>query len=167
MIGQFGLCQLRHACVKIEVALGKGNVDVAAFADRLAIVERFQNGEQAGVFLQEAGNGVKVLGAAMTAEPFPFRLGLAGGGDGGVDLVLRGLAEVGQGFAIGGVARLEVLARRGPLAVDILAKGGALVDDPGKRVGGGFRGGAILHGLEDFLDGHTRVLRLWRGVFIR
>ena len=55
--------RLRPAGMVDEVADGQRHVDVAAFADRLAVVERFQHREEALVALHGAADGVEHLGA--------------------------------------------------------------------------------------------------------
>ena len=78
-VRQLVLHQLRHARVKVEVPLRQGNVDVTRLADRLAVVERFQNREEAAVLLQQPRECIEVSGAPVAAQCFPFRLGFAGG----------------------------------------------------------------------------------------
>ncbi len=153
-IWQFAVHQLRHARVVVEMAVDQRDIDVAAFADRFAVVERLQHTEKTGMFLHQAGEGVEVFGALMARETRPFRLCAAGGGDGGVDVVLRGLGERGEGLAGGGVARDETVAGRGHLAVDEMAIAIAAIDEPGQRFGGGFRGGAVVEAFEDLGDVH-------------
>ena len=81
-VGVFGGEELGEAGVVGEVAGDEGDVDVAALADRFAVVEGFKDGEEAGVFLGQAGEGVEVLRALVGGEFGPFRLGAAGGCDG-------------------------------------------------------------------------------------
>jgi len=137
------------------MALHQWDVDITAFADRLAVVQSFQNREEAAVLLQQAGNGVEIFGTAMTAQAFPFGLGFARSFDGGIDLVLRCLRQVGESLAVGGVLGLEVLAWCGPVTVDEVAKGRALIDNPGQRISCAFGGGAVIHGFEDLFNGHV------------
>ena len=53
--------------MEIEVALRKWDVDVAAFADRFAVVECFKHGKEAAVFLHKPRKGVKDARPAMPA----------------------------------------------------------------------------------------------------
>ena len=50
----------------IEVASDERNIDVAAFPDGFAVVESFENGEMAGMFLDLAGDGVEKFCALVT-----------------------------------------------------------------------------------------------------
>jgi hypothetical protein len=54
--------------VVVEVAGDQRDVDVARLADRLAVVERLQHGEQAGVLLHLARERVEVARAAVAAQ---------------------------------------------------------------------------------------------------
>ena len=69
--GQLALHQLRPAGVIVEVAGDQRDVDVARLADRLAVVQRLQHGEQARVLLDLAGNGVEIAGADVARRVFP------------------------------------------------------------------------------------------------
>ncbi len=85
--------QLRHAGVVVEMPRDQRDVDIAAFADRLAVVQRLQHREQARVLLHQPRQGIEVPRPARARPGLrPFRLRRAGGGDGGVDVRLRGLA---------------------------------------------------------------------------
>ena len=77
-VGQFLVHQLRHACVVVEVADRQGHVDVAALADRFAVVEGFHDGQKAAVFLHQARDGIEDAGARVAVFG-PCGLGAAGG----------------------------------------------------------------------------------------
>src|SRR5579859_4940543 len=49
----------------IEVASDERNINVAAFANGLAVIERFEDGEAAGMFLDLAGKRVEETGAGV------------------------------------------------------------------------------------------------------
>jgi hypothetical protein len=68
--GEFFCKKLRKARVVVEMPLCEGDVDVARLADRLAVVEGFQDGEEAGVLLQEPGQRVEVFRARSWPESF-------------------------------------------------------------------------------------------------
>ena len=104
VIAQLRIHQLRPAGMIIEMARDQGDVDIARFADGLAIVEAFDHGEQARVLLNVAGDGVNVARALVRAEGGPGRLRAAGGGYGGVDVGGAGVRDLRQGFAAGRVA---------------------------------------------------------------
>jgi hypothetical protein len=61
----------------IEMASGKRYVDVARFPDRLAVVERFDDGDQARMALNQARERIEVPGAGMSGELCPRALRLA------------------------------------------------------------------------------------------
>ena len=58
-------------------------------ADRLAVVERLQHGEEAAVLLDLPGEGVEVAGAGVAARAPTSRLGRARRRDGRVDVGRR------------------------------------------------------------------------------
>ena len=60
------------AGVVIEMADDQRNVDVAAFADRLAVIQRLQHRQQAGVLLDMAGQRVKMPRPVMARQRRPF-----------------------------------------------------------------------------------------------
>jgi len=109
-VGQLGLHQLRPAGMVVEMAGDERNVDVAALADRLAVVQRFQHGEQPAVALHQAGERVEIAGAAMTGERRPCRLRPGGGLHRGIDVGGIGLRDARQHLAGGGSDRLEACA---------------------------------------------------------
>ncbi len=154
-VRKFGGHQLRHPGVIVEMPLGKGDVDVAAFPDRLAVIKGFEHGEQPRMFLQQPRNGVEEPCPARPTQRLPSRLRCPCGGNGRVDIGLRRLRERGQNFARGRIAAVKTCSRIGEGAADEMAEARALIDDPCQRVPGAFGGGAILHGLEDLLDGHS------------
>ena len=59
----------------VEVAGHERDIEIPGLADRLAVVERLQHGEQAGVLLHVAGERVEVAGAGVPAHLPPTRLG--------------------------------------------------------------------------------------------
>ncbi len=77
-VGQLLLHELGPAGMVIEVARHQRHVDVAGFPDRLAVVERLQDGKEPAVLLNLPGDGVEVAGPAVPAEGPPVRLRLAG-----------------------------------------------------------------------------------------
>mmetsp|Transcript_22535 Transcript_22535/g.36541 ORF Transcript_22535/g.36541 Transcript_22535/m.36541 type:complete len:378 (+) Transcript_22535:9097-10230(+) len=157
-VGQFSLHQLGHASVVVKVTLGQRHVDIAGLADGFAIVQRFENREQATVFLQKACNGIKDARAGVAAGFGPFWLGGTGGFDGDVDIRLGGLGQGCERLAIGGITAFETVTGFGKGAIDEVAKARTLINNPRQCVARGFRGGAIVHGLEDVFDGHVCVL---------
>ena len=70
----------------VKVTRREVDIKVARLADRLAIVETFDDGEQAGVLLDQPRNRIEILRALETIKILPGLLRLAGGFDGGVDI---------------------------------------------------------------------------------
>ena len=66
--GQLALHELGPAGVVVEVPGHEGDVQVPRLADGLAVVQGLEHGEQAGVLLDVAGQGVEVAGAAVAAQ---------------------------------------------------------------------------------------------------
>ena len=75
--GKLAVERLRPAGMMQEMADRQRHVDVAALADRLAVVDRFQHREQALVALHGAADGVEHLGALVAGRGAPFRQRLA------------------------------------------------------------------------------------------
>ena len=113
VVGELGFKKLRPAGVVIKVARDERNIDVAALADGLAVVHRFENGETARMLLHLPGESVEIAGALMAAERLPCGQSLARGGDGGFDVGGVALGDFGEGFAGRGIAGGLVLAARG------------------------------------------------------
>ena len=129
------------------------HINVAAFADRFAVVQCLHHGQQTAVFLQKAGDCIKDTRTFM-ARLGPCRLRLAGGFDGGLDLGCGAFGYACQLFACGWVVRWEIIAQCAPFAVDVMARNAATIGDPLQCLFATFRGRAVFHGVEDFFDGH-------------
>ena len=57
----------------IKMPLCQCDIDITGLADRLAIIERFQNCKQARVLLQQPGQPIENFGAGVPALGFPYR----------------------------------------------------------------------------------------------
>ncbi len=114
-----------------EVRRDDRDVDVARLLDRLAVVERLEDGELAAALLDDARDPVEVLGALAARHPRPdARVGAARGLDGGVDVGLVGLGDLGEHLLGRGADRLERRAVTvDELAVDEQPVGRLEVDD--------------------------------------
>src|ERR1700690_2158455 len=97
----------------IKVARHKGNIDVAAFADGLAVVHGLEHGEAARVLLHQARKRIEISRALMATECLPGRKCLARGCDGSVHIVDIALGDFGESFAVGGIAGGLILAAQG------------------------------------------------------
>ena len=107
------------------------------------------------MLLQQARDGIEVLGPARAAKRFPFALRLAGGLNGGVHVGLSGLGQAGQYFPRGRVPAVKAVAWGGELTVDEMTEAAALIDQPGQCLGGAFGCRAVFHGVENLFDGHV------------
>src|SRR6478735_1922420 len=102
-----------------EVRRGERQVDVARLLDRLASVERLEDGELARALLEDAGDAEEVLRALGAGERRPaVGEGGACGGDGATDVGRRGLADGRERLLVAGRDRLVRLRRLEPLAAD-------------------------------------------------
>ncbi len=97
-----------------EVRRGERDVDVARLLDRLAAVERLDDGELARALLDAAGDAVDVLAALLARHLRPHLLvGAARRRDGAVDVGLVRVGDLGDHRLGRGVDGGEVLAARG------------------------------------------------------
>jgi hypothetical protein len=147
--GEFGVEKLRPAGVMVEVAGDERDVEVARLADGLAVVHRFQHGQQARVALHDARERVEVPRAAVAAECLPCGKGLSCRPDRRVDVLLGALGDVGDALPRCRVHHLERRRRLRPLAVDEVAEAAVVLVEPLlcrlRRLGSG----TVLHGIED------------------
>ena len=154
--GEFIRDQLRPAGMVVEMAGHQRNVDIARFADGLAIVHRLQHGEEALALLDGAGDGVEILRARMAGEFGPRAEALARSLHRRIDICRRALRDAGNVLAIGGVGDIEQLRWFGEAAIDEVAKALLMGFQPVEHMGVAFRGRAIVHGVEDLCDaGHV------------
>ena len=151
---------LGPAGMVVEMPRHQRHVDVAAFTDRLAVVERFKHGKEAFAFLDVAGKRVKPLRPFMARKPAPAGLCRAGGLHRPGHVPGASRRHLGQHLARRGVRRGEGLAglREGP--VDEMAKGSARLQ-PGPHLARCLGGRAILHRLQDLCHaGHPGSLSI-------
>jgi hypothetical protein len=91
-----------------EVRRDGRDVDVAGLLDRLAVVERLEDGELAAALLDDPCDPVEVLGALAAGHPRPdLVVGLASGLDRGVDVGVARLRDLGEDLLGGRADRLE------------------------------------------------------------
>ena len=100
LAGELVFEQLGPAGVVVKMASHQGHVDIAAFANRLAVVQRLEHRQQAGLALHHAGQGIERPGPAA-AQPGPGRLRFPGCRHGALDVGLRGLGDLGELFVTG------------------------------------------------------------------
>ena len=153
-VGHLGRHQLRPAGVMVEVAGDERDVDVARLADRLAVVHRLEDGEQARVLLNLPRQRVEVAGADVSRRRAPGGEGGAGGAHGGVYILARGLRDLDQRLRVGWIDAGEILAAGGiaPVVVDEEAQMWRVRVEPRLRGRGRLRREAVAHRLEDLTN---------------
>jgi len=141
--------------VVVEVPRHQRDVEVARLADRLAVVERLQHGQQARVLLDLAGERVEVARAAVATERLPGGQRGAGGAHGAVDVGVAALGAQRERGAGGRVDGLEGVGAGGfEHAVDHMPEAPAVPRQPGAGGVGGLGGGAVVERLEQVANGH-------------
>ena len=109
---------------------GERKVDVARLLDRLAAVERLEDGELARTLLQEPRDAEEVLRALRAGEGRPaVRVGGAGRRDGATDVFGRALADRCERLLVARGDRLVRLGGLEPLAADEVPVALANLDD--------------------------------------
>ena len=154
---EFGVDQRGPAGVMVEVAGDQGNVDVARFADRLAVVDRLEHGKEALALLHVAGERVEMTRTLVAGERRPFRQRLARRRDRRVDVGVRALRRAGDPLAGRRVEHVEQRAGLGEPPVDEMAEARRMLREPGPDVLAAFRRRAIVHGAQDVLDQRHRL----------
>ena len=149
MLRPLGGQQLRPAGVVIEVAHRQRHINVAALADGLAVVQRFEHGKQTRMLLQAAGQGIQELGTLVPAQRSPCWPGGLGRLHGSINFLDRGLRNLGQGLAVGRVDAGKVVPARHPFAVDEMPKPAPALAQPGLCIGSRFGRRAIVHGVQN------------------
>ena len=116
--GKLAVDQRGPTGVMVEMAGDQRNVDVARLTDRLAVVDRFQNGQKALPLLHMARERINMLRPLEAGKRRPFRLGLSRRGDGGVDVLRRALRNARDALAARGIEDIEQVAGLREDAVD-------------------------------------------------
>jgi hypothetical protein len=112
----------------VEMPDRQRNVGIARLADRLAVVEAFQNGKEPLALLQMAGDGVEITAALEARKLRPAGKGFRRSGDGGVDFGLPGRRNAGERFAVGRILDPDAgSVRAGETAVDKMAEDASMV----------------------------------------
>src|SRR5262249_10824622 len=99
--GKFLRDQLSPAGVMIEMPCDQRNIDVAALANRFAVVECFQHCEAARMFLNLASQSIQKTGAGMRRERLPTRKSSTCSADGSVNVSRRSLCNFREVLARG------------------------------------------------------------------
>merc|ERR1719399_1338699 len=105
----------------LEVGVREGEVRALREGERLAVVQGLQQGQALLVFLDQLSELKKLLATLLPGHtrPRPLVKGLAGGGDGLVDIPLSGRLEVTDLRLCAGVDALEGLPLHGILELPV------------------------------------------------
>ncbi len=141
---------LGPAGMMIEMTRDERDIDVAGFADRLAIVQRFKDSKQPAFLLDLARDGIEIFGALEPGQLRPARKGGAGGFDGLFHFGFARLGDVGQLFAIGRIVRGKCFARLGETAIDEMAELFSVRSQPIEGRASGFGSRTVFEGFKDF-----------------
>ena len=147
----------------IEMAGDQRNVDIARLADRLAIVDRFQNRQETLALLHVARERIKMLRPLEAGERRPFGLSLPRRGDRCVDVGRRALRGAGDPFAGRGIEDIEQVAGFVEDAVDEMPEARLVLFEPRSDVLGAFGRRTVVHRAQDVLDDAHRSLKPSRG----
>src|SRR6266478_1117670 len=155
--GKFLLEQLCPARMMIEMARYQRNIDVAALANRLSVVESFENREPARMFLHLPRQRIEVARTRMRSEGLPRWQSTPRGFHRAVDIGCRSLCDRCEFFTSGRICRVEIRSRRGrlPSAVYEMSETPVVTVQPRESLARILRCGAVLHGHEFFDDAHS------------
>src|SRR5262249_55497380 len=144
------------AGVMIEVSRDQRDIDIAALADGLAIVQRLQNREAARVLLYLAREGVEIARPGVRADLLPMRKRFAGSADSSVYVLCVALGDAGELLAGRGIVGVEIFAGHGryPLAADEVPEAALVTVEPGECLLGVLEGCSVFHGGEFGGDAH-------------
>ena len=160
---KFALGQRRPAGVMVEVAGDERHVDVAQFADRLAVVERLQHREEALALLHMPRQRIEMLRALVAGKRRPPSLRLARRGDRRVDVGRGALADAGDALALGGVEHVEQGGGFGEAAVDEMTEAVLMRLEPRQHMLRALGRRAVVHRLENVLDQRHREILMPSG----
>ena len=158
---KLGRKQLRPAGVIREMPRDERNIDVARFANRLAVVDGLEHREVARMLLNAAGDGVQPAGARVIVQRLPTGQRGTGRGNGSVYVVGAALSHAREQCSGRWIVHLEQLTggRRGKRAADEMSERAAVTGQPGANDRIAFRRRAVAHGVEDLADGAARWCR--------
>ena len=157
--GKFLIEKLRPPRVMIEMPGDERDIEITGLADRLAVVEALEHGEQPGMFLHRARQGVEVARPGVAGEARPGGQGRTRGGDGGVHIRCAGLDDPGERGArrrVDDVEAAPVLPRHPP-AAHVQPERAAVTGKPLQDRLIGLRRRPVLHRLEDLADARGMI----------
>ena len=166
MTREFAVQRLRPAGMMQEMADRQRHVDVAALADRLAVVDRFHDREQPLMALHGAADRIEYFRPLIAGSRAPFGQRLARRRDRGLDIGVAGIGDLGEQFSARWLLHVERLAAGGrmPLPADEQCLAQITAGDPGIRLIAGFRGRTVIHGGIAFENVHGRAPRQFGAV---
>src|SRR5262249_26013476 len=152
----------RPAGVIVKMAPDQRDINIAALANRLAIVHRFQHCQPSRMLLYLPGHRIEVASSHMRGERLPTRQRSARAAHSSVNVRGRTLCYRGERFSRGGIESVEENSFRGKVksAVDEMAEPALVTIQPDQCLARVLRRGAILHRQEFFRDTHEIVLTL-------
>ncbi len=157
--GQFAVLQLRPARMMIEMPHGQRHIEITRLADRLAIIEAFQNRKKPRMALQHAGQRIEMARPSMAAKLFPWPLRLARRGNGRIHLLFGTIGDLCQKLARGRFIAVDLFGAGHKIPADEMAETRFMRCQPGARFRIQFRRGAIIHGFEIFSDAQNSTPR--------
>src|SRR6202165_3347330 len=157
---KFLLEQLGPARMMIKMPRYQRNIDVAAFTNRLAVIQCFENREPARMFLHLPRQRIDITRARMRSEGLPCWQSSPRGFHRAIDIRCRSLRHRREFFTCGRIRGLEITSRRGrlPRAVPEISQAPAVAVQPCKSFARVLWRGAVLHGHEFFDDAHSLLL---------
>src|SRR2546429_8080290 len=132
---KFLLEQLGPARMVIKMPCYQRDIDVAAFTNRLAVIQCFENREPARMFLYLPRQRIEIARTHMRSEGLPRRQSSPRGFYRAIDIRCRSLRHRREFFTRGGIRGLEITPCRGrlPRAVNEMSEAPALTVQPCKR----------------------------------
>ena len=123
--GQFRGHELGPTGMIVKVAGNQRDIQVAGLADRFAIIQRFQHGQEARVFLDVTGNSIQVASAHMSWRLAPAFECCARRRHGRIDIGTIGSSDLCQRFTRRGINAIKVLTtgRFDPAVIDEQTEG--------------------------------------------
>ncbi len=152
IVGQLAAHDLCPASMMIKVACHQRHIDVARFADRFAVVQRLNHGQQTVMFLDAARNGVQHFGPLMIADFGPDFLRFFGRFKSHRHISFSPIHHMCQRFTRCGGGHLKHFGaiRCHKLAVDKEAEFSTFVCNPLFGSCGRFWCGSVFHGVKNF-----------------
>src|SRR5579862_3521816 len=143
----------------IEVTGDKGNIDVPAFTDRLAVIDRFQHSQPARMSLNRPRHRIKKTRSRMRSKRLPFGERGTRSLDSGV-YIRRGALRYSRNFFAGrGIDGVEISCRRwfAPFAINKMAETPPVAIQPGQRLFWIFSRRPVFHAYEFFCNAHQFI----------